>query len=151
MLCAMDEARIACANAALAPIPPNYCAVTPEDVAARENGHSFHRALHIGWAWGRDDTGREYLDLLWEHRHPGAHACRYFADGTTEDIAVPYGGYPMAEDPVENAEREQWYLAENRRIYADLRARGLLPDVGGNVPSQDINEFLRSGGLADDQ
>ncbi len=151
MLCTMDDPRISCATAALAPIPPRYCAVTPEEVAARENGHSFHRALHIGWAWGEDETGREYLELLWEHRMTSTRAHRFYADGTTESIAVPFLGYPMAEDPVENAEREQWYLAENRRIYADLRARGLLPDPGGNVPSQDINEFLQSGGRVDDE
>ncbi|QDQ98158.1 hypothetical protein [Tomitella fengzijianii] len=145
----MNEPRIACATAALAPIPEDYCAVTASEVAAQENGHSFHRALHIGWAWGVDESGREYLDLLWEHRHPGTHADRYFADGTTEGIAVPFRGYPMAEDPAENAERERWYLAENRRIYADLRGRGLLPDAGANVPSQDINEFLQTGGQVD--
>ncbi len=147
----MDDQRIACATAALAPIPEGYCAVTAADVAARENGHSFHRALHIGWAWGEDEDGRVFLDLLWEHRHPGMSADRYYADGTSEYIDVPSQGHMMSNDPVENADRKQRTLERNTRIYADLRARGLLPAMGENVPSQNIEEILQSGGPFDDE
>ncbi len=41
------------------------------------------------------------------------------------------------------------YVEHNRRVYAELRERGLLPPVGENLPAHDINEYLRSGGEDD--
>ena len=70
---------------------------------------------------------------------------RYFADGTSEEIEVPPLGYPVTGDPKDDAERERQFVERNRRVYAELRERRLLPPAGMNLSSQDINEFLLSG------
>jgi uracil-DNA glycosylase len=41
---------------------------------------------------------------------------------------------------------EREFLKSNRAAYADLRDRGLLPPEGETVGSQDINEYLLTGG-----
>jgi uracil-DNA glycosylase len=120
--------------------------VDATDVAGQERGHSFHRGMHIGWAWGEDELGQSYLDILSEHRHPGMQAGRYFTDGRTEPIATPASMRAVASDPAEDAEMEREFFESNAAAYADLRDRGLLPPAGENVGSQDINEHLLKGG-----
>lgn len=116
------------------------------DVAGQERGHSFHHGMHIGWAWGEDERGRPYLDFLSEHRQPGMQAERKLADGTTEPIATPTSMRAVSPDPAEDAEIEREFFESNAAAYADLRDRGLLPQAGENVGSQDINEYLLKGG-----
>lgn len=146
MLVVMDDDRLACASAALSTIHEKFRAMTEAEMAAEDNGHAFRHGMHLGWVWGRDETGRVYLDFLSEHRMSGMGAERYFADGTSEAIEVPREGYRVTGDPGKDAESEQRYIEQNQRVYAELRERGLLPPAGANLPSQDINEFLRSGG-----
>lgn len=74
------------------------------------------------------------------------YAERYFIDGTTEPIRTPASMRAVSPDPVEDAELEQRFVEENRAAYADLRMRGLLPPAGENLVSEDINEYLLSGG-----
>ena len=127
-------------------MPEDYRTVDAADVAGLERGHSFYRGMHIGWAWGVDERGRSYLDFLSEHRHPGMAAARYFADGRNEPIAVPASGRTVSSDPAEDAKLEQEFLERNRAAYEELRDRGLLPPQGANLVSQDINEYLLTGG-----
>src|SRR5680860_30067 len=142
----MNDERLRCAETALRQVPEDYRKVDATDVAGQERGHSFHQGMHIGWAWGEDERGRPYLDFLWEHRHPGMQAERYFTDGRTEPIATPASMRAVSPDPAEDAEIEREFFESNRAAYADLRDRGLLPPEGGNVGSQDINEHLLKGG-----
>lgn len=142
----MNDDRLACAEAALRTVHEDYLAINAADVVAQGNGHSFHRGMHVGWTWGTDDQGREYLDFLSEHRHPGIYAERYFADGTTEPIDVPHSGHIVTGNPTEDTEIERKFYERNRRVYASLRERGLLPEEGTNLASQDINEYLLKGG-----
>lgn len=141
----MNDERLQCAETALRQVPEDYRKVDAADVAGQECGHSFHRGMHIGWAWGEDERGRSYLDFLSEHRHPGMHAERFFTDGRTEPIRTPASMRPVSSDPAEDAELERRFVEENRAAYADLRDRGLLPAAGENLVSQDINEYLTSG------
>src|SRR6476646_9082698 len=136
----MDEDRLRCAETALRMVPEDYRTVRAADVAAQERGHSFHRGMHIGWAWGEDERGRPYLDLLSEHPHPGMEAERFFFDGRTEQIATPASARPVSPDPAEDAEIERRFLESNRAVYADLRERGLVPPEGENLLSQDVDE-----------
>ena len=146
----MNDERLRCAETAFRQVPEAYRKVDAADVAGQERGHSFHRGMHIGWAWGEDELGRPYLDFLSEHRHPGIQAERYFTDGRTEPIATPSSMRAVSPDPAEDAELEREFLESNRAVHADLRDRGLLPPEGENVGSQDINEYLLKGGSPTD-
>lgn len=141
----MNEERLRCAEAALRQVPEDYRKVDAAAVASHERGHSFHRGMHIGWAWGQDERGRPYLDFLSEHRHPGMHAERYLTDGTTEPIRTPGSMRATSPDPAEDAELQRRFVEANRTAYADLRERGLLPPSGENLMSQEINEYLTGG------
>lgn len=141
----MGDERLRCAETALRHVPEDYRKVDAAEVARQERGHSFHRGMHIGWAWGEDERGQPYLDFLSEHRHPGMYAERYFTDGRREPISTPASMRAVSSDPAEDAELERRFFERNRTAYADLRARGLLPPQGENVGSQEINEHLLSG------
>lgn len=143
----MNSDRLRCAEAALRHVPEDYRTIGAGDLVAQENGHHFHRGMHIGWVWG--DNGRGgFLDLLSEHRMAGMHAERYFPDGTSEAIETPAEFRAVDSDPLKDAELQRAYFERNQAAYQSLRARGLLPPAGTNVGSQDINEFLQSGGDA---
>jgi uracil-DNA glycosylase len=142
----MNDERIRCAEAALHTVPDDYLKVDAAEVAGQDSGQSFHHGMHIGWAWGEDERSGAYLDFLSEHRHPGMAADRYFLNGRTEPIATPASMRAVSPDPAEDAELERQFFENNRAAYADLRNRGLLPPVGHNVGSQDINEYLLKGG-----
>jgi uracil-DNA glycosylase len=141
----MNDERLRCAATALRKVPEDYRRVSASDVAGQERGHSFHRGMHIGWAWGEDENGRSYLDFLSEHPHPGMQAGRYFTDGRTEPIATPASMRAVSSDPAEDAEMEREFFKSNRTAYMDLRDRGLLPSEGENIGSQEINEHLLKG------
>lgn len=141
----MNDERLRCAETALRQVPEDYRTVDAADVAGQERGHSFHRGMHIGWAWGQDERDRPYLDFLSEHRHPGMQAGRYFTDGRSEPIATPASMRAVSSDPAEDAEMEREFFESNRAAYAGLRDRGLLPPEGGNLGSQEINEYLLKG------
>jgi len=142
----MNDDRRKCAQAALRSVPADYLNISTADILRQHNGHSFHRGMHVGWAWGTDESGRTYLDFLSEHRHPGMYARRYFTDGTTEPIGVPHSSHLVTGDPVQDAEIEREFFERNRRAYVALRERGLLPDEGANLVSQDVSEYLLKGG-----
>lgn len=145
----MDDERLLCAETALRGVPEEYRTVTAADVAEQESGHSFHRGMHIGWAWG-EENGRVCLDFLSEHRHPGMSAARFFLDGRVVGIPTPFSMRQVLPDPVANAESERRFFEDNRAAYADLRRRGLLPPEGDNYLSQDLNEHLLKGGGKDE-
>ena len=143
----MGDERTACAEAALrTERGPRGWGISVGDLLSQENGHHFFEGWHIGWKWGVDEDGRTFLDLLSEHRHPGMSASRYFSDGTSEAFDTPGEFRLMGKTPEEDAELERSYFEYNRQAYAGLRERGLLPPPSANLRSQDINEFLRSGG-----
>jgi hypothetical protein len=87
--------------------------------------------------WGREGD-REYLEIYSSHRHPGDDHVRWWTDGTTESLDTMSTGY--VANSVEDLPRARAEnLAENRRIAAELEAKGLLPGLT-------MNQYL---GLAD--
>jgi hypothetical protein len=118
----------------------------PRDVAARSSGHVFEHGWHIAYVWDTE-SGEEYLEVLAQHRMTDDRHFRVFATGRVEELPAPSGTYAYASDATE---AEKLAAAErnserNRRIYAALRERGLLPAEGENLAAHEINEFLRSG------
>lgn len=111
-----------------------------------ENGHAEQAGWHFGWRWRPDGSG---LDFLSEHRMSDIEAIEFRIDEagrvTTDYLDTPSSFRRASEDPVEDARLAAAQEEENRRIYADLRARGLLPELGENLLSQDTNEVLSSG------
>lgn len=121
-----------------------------EAIAARENGHLFKDGWYLGWVFGEEE-GREYFEWVTEHRMADMEHVRVFADGDPLLLDTPRSGYVYPEGATDEyrARVEAEYFDWNRRIYADLRERGLLPVEGENLPAHDINEHLRSGGDAE--
>jgi hypothetical protein len=120
-------------------------ALPQHDVSSRLGGHIFARGWHIGYLWG-SERGEEYLEVLAQHRMTDDTHFRVFASGRVEDLPAPATSYmygPNATE-VEKQEAQRKNIAENQRIYADLRERGLLPPHGQNLPAHEINEYLRS-------
>lgn len=137
----MNEDRLKCAEAALRYVPEAYRTIGANALVANESGHHFHRGMHMGWAWGDNERGT-FLDFLNEHRMAGMQAERIFPDGSTEPIETPASSHLVTGDAEQDAVIEQKFFERNNTVYENLRARGLLPEHGANVGSQDINEFL---------
>ena len=76
----MNPDRCGARRPPFARCPEEYLAVTPEVVAVVDNGHSFHRGMHVGWAWAEDRRGW-FLDFLSEHRMAGMSAERFTQTG----------------------------------------------------------------------
>ena len=121
-----------------------------EAVSSRAPGHIFEQGWHIGYLWGTDND-EEYLEVLAQHRMTSDSHFRVFASGRVEELPAPAELYSYGPDATdeEKAEAEREYVEYNRRIHAELRELGLLPPAGGNLPAQEINEYLRSGGAVD--
>jgi hypothetical protein len=126
-------------------------ALPSRDVAARSAGHIFEHGWHIGYVWG-SDQGEEYLEVLAQHRMTNDEHFRVFASGRVEDLPAPAESYMYGPNATEADKRkaEREYVERNERIYAELRERGLLPPLGHNLPAHEINEYLRSGGDAEE-
>lgn len=119
--------------------------LTVQDLLAEENGHHFYKGWHVAWKWGADDEA-QHIDILFEHRMAGMGAKRVFSNGSEEHIETPSTMRRVGETPEEDERLELEYLEYNRRTYAALREAGLLPPLGENLMSQEINEYLTSGG-----
>jgi hypothetical protein len=105
----MNPDRLGCAEAALRTVPEEYLAVTPEVVAVVDNGHSFHRGMHVGWAWAETRRGW-FLDFLSEHRMAGLSAERFHADGTSGHLETPASMHQVTGDAAKDAEIERRFL-----------------------------------------
>jgi hypothetical protein len=116
------------------------------DIALRAAGHIFERGWHIYYVWGTDD-GEEYLEVLAQHRMTNDRHFRVFASGRAEYLPAPaefYSYGPEATEAKKDAAKRE-YFEHNRRVYSDLRERGLLPPLGRNLVSHELNEYLRAG------
>lgn len=75
----------------------------------------------------------------------GMAAGRFFPDGTRTILETPASMRLVADGPGKDALLKQQFIERNRRLYADLRRRGLLSDAGENLVSQEITEYLTAG------
>lgn len=118
-----------------------------EAVAKREDGHLFKAGWHLGWVFGTED-GQEYFEWIAEHRMADMEHVRLLADGESVLLDVPRTGFTYPDGATDEyvGRREAEYVDWNRRVYAELSERGLLPPEGEHLAAHDINERLRSGG-----
>jgi hypothetical protein len=118
-----------------------------ESVAERRGGHIYAAGLHVGYAWGVE-RAEEYVEVLAQDRLTNDSRFRIFASGRLEELPAPGPSWSHGPDATEAEIRtaEAAFVERNRRIYAELRERGLLPPAGANLPTHEINEYLRSGG-----
>jgi hypothetical protein len=123
--------------------------LAPDVVRDRQAGHIYEQGWHIGFVWGEDD-GDIYLEFLAQHRMTDDSRRRVFSSGRVEDLPAPYSMFLVSEDPKENREQERVFVAENARLYAELRETGLLPPAGENLLPHEIKELLTSGKDPDD-
>ncbi len=138
----MNDEREQCAANALGRAGEVW-GLTTVDLLAVETGHHFYRGWHIGWVWGTDGDS-VCLDFLSEHRMTSMSARRVFPDGTERNLETPREFCRVGDTSEEQERLEREYFEHNRRAYAALRDRGLLPQLGANIGSQEISEYLRS-------
>ncbi len=119
--------------------------------ARREAGHIFQRGWHIGYIWGEKD-GEEYFEYLAQHRMTNDRHNRAWVSGRQEtlDTADGFILLPPGATEAEISQLEHEHAVRSRAISAELRAKGLLPPAGENLGALEINEFLHSGRMAND-
>ena len=120
-----------------------------EAVAARRDGHQFDQGWHIVYVWGAA-ADQEYVEILAQHRMTDDERYRIYASGRVETLPAPASWWSHGPDatPEEVEAAREASFERNRRLYAELRERGLLPPAGQNLPAHEINEHLRAGGEA---
>ena len=90
---------------------------------ARERGEIEARGWRIRYLFGRDTAG-EYVDYYATHRMADDAHVRIRESGEVEHLPSISSGYFTSDDPAEAQRLEEEYLAQNRRIAAELRAKG---------------------------
>ena len=105
------------------------------------------RRLHIAFIWGSAD-GEERVERLAQHRNRIDHHARIYASRLVEELPAPSWTFECVEgtSPEEFRRLEREHVRRNRRICAELRAKGLLPAAGRNLPAHEIREHLICGG-----
>ena len=87
--------------------------------------------------------GKAYLEYYASHRMTNDRHVRIWATGEAEDLPAIRDIYVFhADRPGDEERAKAEYLEHNRRVAAELEAKGLFP-------SGDINTFLRLGGMDD--
>lgn len=124
-----------------------------QSMSTDENGHVFRAGWHIAWTWA---PGGSSVDFLTEHRMTDISAHTFSVDGdgnyaATTTIETLSSFYLSSDDPAEDARLSSENASNNRRIYEDLRRRELLPPIGNNLGSQDMNELLSTNALDEDE
>lgn len=115
--------------------------ITPQDVRAGYRASIADRGWGIHYVVDADDAGQLYLEFYATHRMTNDRHVRISSTGQLEQLDAINGMVfydPNVGGDKERASREN--IERNRRVAADLEAKGLYP-------SGDINTFLRMGGM----
>ena len=120
-----------------------------EGVTARAPGRILDHGWHIAWVWGEQD-GEEYLELFSQHRMTSDDHVRVWASGRVEELPAPSSSqvYSAGATQAEIAAGRDALFERNRRICAEQRETGLLPEPGNNFVAHDIQEGLSTGAVA---
>jgi len=90
--------------------------------ASKAPGKITRAGWHIRYIFGED-----YLDYYAEHRMTNPRHVRIHSDGRCESLEAPSDMHVVPRDADEAASRQaqEDFYAYNRRVYSDLRAKGL--------------------------
>ena len=94
----------------------------PDALASKQPGKIFQAGWRINYVFGED-----HLDFFAEHRMTNPRHVRVYADGRCEPLEAPREWCVIPADADEAAERQarEEYYAHNRRVHAELKAKGL--------------------------
>ena len=108
-----------------------------EAVSGRQPGRIMERGWHVAWIWGEDD-GEQYLEVFCQHRMTTDDHFRIWASERVDRLPAPTSMQLLAPDatPEERAADKRAFFDQNRRRYAELREKGLLPPPGTNAMVQ---------------
>ncbi len=94
----------------------------PDAVALQQPGRILKAGWYITYVFGED-----YLDFFAEHRMTNPRHGRVYSDGRYEALEAPreWCVIPAGADEAAKQQAREEYYAYNRRVYAELRAKGL--------------------------
>ena len=97
----------------------------PDATTLKQPGRINKAGWFISWVFGED-----YLEYYAEHRMTNPRHGRIYADGRVEGLEAPreFIVIPAGADEAAERKAREDYYAHNRRVYAELRARGLVDD-----------------------
>ena len=89
----------------------------------KQPGKIRQRGWFISYVFGED-----YLDYYAEHRMTNPRHVRIHSDGQCESLEAPRDMYAVSGDADESERQraEENFYAHNRRVYCELRAKGLV-------------------------
>ena len=117
--------------------------IGPEDVAVGSPRRIGGRGWVISYRVDPDHAGLPSLELYATNRMTNDRHVRIRSDGRMEVLEAIHESFAYDRKvPGAKEAAEQAYLAHNRAVAEDLRAKGLYPEG-------DINAFLRTGGAKD--
>ena len=91
-------------------------------VASKQPGKIFQAGWHIKYVFGED-----HLEFFAEHRMTNPRHIRIYSDGRCEPLEAPQEWCVIPADADEAAAQQarEEYYACNRRVHAELTAKGL--------------------------
>lgn len=95
-----------------------------DDVVNRRRGKIDKGGWEILYLFGSDEKG-EYLDYYASHRMTNDRHVRIYADGQREDLPSLIDFRRSSQDPQEDERLQEEFYAENRRVLAMLKEKGL--------------------------
>ena len=107
----------------------------PSNAAAlQQPGKILKAGWHIKYVFGKD-----HLDFFAEHRMTNPRHGRIYSDGRYEALEAPREWCVTPAGADEAAKQQAWeeYYAYNRRVYTELRAKGLSDPIDQTLPTGD--------------
>jgi hypothetical protein len=97
----------------------------PEALETRQRGRLSASGWTIQYLFGQDEAGH-YLDYYATHRMTNDRHVRIYENGQVVTLEAPleFMVFPAGSSAEEQARIREEYIAENRRIYAALAAKG---------------------------
>lgn len=95
----------------------------PDATALKQPGKIRQGGWSISYVFGED-----YLDYYAEHRMTNPRHGRIHSDGRCESLESPRDMYVVSGDADESERKraEENFYTHNRRVYSELRAKGLM-------------------------